>query len=107
MASTSAFFSAKMSTCPKRPALVRGYHPESPSIDPYHHLSSWELWELGTSLVQLYSQVGVSSANTRAGIPSWLPPSRIPPPATVGARSGDPKVRLTSHGPDTAAGSPV
>lgn len=46
MASTSAFFSAKMSTCPKSPALVRGYHPESPSIDPYHQLSSWELWEL-------------------------------------------------------------
>lgn len=45
MASTSAFFSAKMSTCPKRAALVRGFHPESPSIDPYHHLSSWELWD--------------------------------------------------------------
>lgn len=55
----------------------------------------------------LHSRVGVFSADTRAGIPSWPLPSHIPPPATTGARSGGPVNGLTSRGPATKPGPPI
>ena len=54
-----------------------------------------------------HSRAGVSFAGTRAGTPSWPPPSHIPPPAITGARLGGPEDRLTSHGPTHGPGQEV
>lgn len=103
MASTSAFFSAKMSTCPQKAALVRRYHTDSclaytlPIPSPHGNSgSSLSYTHRWGRLLQALKQV--HHLGFLLHIFHLLPPERL----------GQGILKFSpSHGPDTVAGLPV